>query len=94
MENWNSEQYIKFQRERTQPAIDLAARIDFDTPKQIIDIGCGPGNSSAVVKSRFPEAEILGVDYSSDMLERAQKDYPDISFRQIDISKERNGSYA
>ena len=86
--NWNSAQYIKFQRERTQPAIDLVQRIDFDMPKQIIDIGCGPGNSSAVVKSSFPEAEILGVDYSSDMLERAQKDYPDITFRQLDISKE------
>lgn len=54
MGNWNSTQYMKFQKERTQPAMDLAARIDFDVPKQILDIGCGPGNSSAVVKSMFP----------------------------------------
>ena len=88
MGNWNSTQYMKFQKERTQPAMDLAARIDFDVPKQILDIGCGPGNSSAVVKSRFPKSEVLGVDYSDDMLERAGKDYPDISFRQLDISKD------
>ncbi len=88
MNNWNSEQYLKFEKERTQPSVDLAARIDINAPKRIIDIGCGPGNSTAVLRRKFPYAEILGIDYSQNMLERAVHDYPDISFRMTDISED------
>lgn len=49
MVDWNSEQYLKFENERTQPAIDLANRIYIDDPKKIIDIGCGPGNSTQIL---------------------------------------------
>ena len=48
MADWNSTQYLKFKSQRTQPALDLAARIDIN-PLEIIDIGCGPGNSTRVV---------------------------------------------
>lgn len=96
MADWNSKQYLKFKRERTQPSIDLAARIDLASPARVIDIGCGPGNSTAVVKNRFPDAEIIGVDYSENMLERARRDNPGIEFKQLDASKEDwklNGRY-
>ena len=53
MADWNSAQYLKFKAQRTQPAVDLAARIDIN-PSEFIDIGCGPGNSTRVVKNRFP----------------------------------------
>ncbi len=48
--DWNSEQYLKFKTERTQPAIDLVNRINMLSPKKILDIGCGPGNSTEVLK--------------------------------------------
>lgn len=86
MSDWNSKQYLKFQKERTQPAIDLVSRIALDSPTSIIDIGCGPGNSSAVLQNSFLNAKILGVDYSVNMLERARKDHPTIDFRQLDAS--------
>lgn len=86
MSDWNNAQYLKFKKQRTQPAIDLASKIDTDMPSPIIDIGCGPGNSTAVLQKRFPNAEILGVDYSENMLERARKDHPTIDFMQIDAS--------
>ena len=88
MENkWDSETYLKFEKERTQPAIDLVRRVERRTVSSALDVGCGPGNSSAVIKSVFPEAEILGIDFSADMIERAKKDYPDITFEQWDADE-------
>ena len=46
MSEWDAEQYLKFQKQRTQPAIDLANRVKQYCPKRIVDIGCGPGNST------------------------------------------------
>lgn len=88
MENtWDSEKYLKFEKERTQPAIDLVRRVEGRTVSSALDVGCGPGNSSAVIKSVFPEADILGIDFSADMVERAKKDYPDITFEQWDADE-------
>ncbi|MCM1488780.1 MAG: methyltransferase domain-containing protein, partial [Firmicutes bacterium] len=88
MPDWNSTQYLKFKKERTQPSIDLAARIDLENPVDIIDIGCGPGNSTAVLKTRFPKAKILGVDSSRNMVDRAKADNPDLSFKLLDVTSE------
>ncbi|MBP3378700.1 MAG: methyltransferase domain-containing protein [Clostridia bacterium] len=85
MENrWDSKKYLEFEKERTQPAIDLARRIEDRNISSALDVGCGPGNSSVVIKNIFPNADILGIDFSSDMIERARKDYPNISFEQWD----------
>ncbi len=80
MFNWNSDQYLKFKAQRTQPAIDLAKRVADVNPKSVLDIGCGPGNSTAVLKAVFPDAKILGIDSSQDMIDKAQKTYPDMYF--------------
>ena len=85
MENkWDSEKYLKFEKERTQPAIDLVRRVEGRNVSSALDVGCGPGNSSAVIKGIFPNAKILGIDFSADMIERAKKDYTDITFEQWD----------
>lgn len=81
MGDWDSRQYTKFEKERTQPSIDLISRISID-PGSILDIGCGPGNSTAQLAKRFPTAEILGVDSSDNMLERAGKTHPKLTFRK------------
>jgi trans-aconitate 2-methyltransferase len=54
--------------------------------KRMPDIGCGPGNSTAVLRERYPHAEILGVDSSPDMIEAARKASPDIDFQLCDVS--------
>lgn len=72
MFKWKPELYLSFEKERTQPSIDLLARIQTEKPKRILDIGCGPGNSTMVLYSRWPDAEIIGVDSSAAMIERAQ----------------------
>ena len=86
MSDWNARQYLKFQKERTQPALDLAARLEYDSPAKALDIGCGPGNSTAVVKARFPGAQVIGVDSSQNMVETARKDHPELEFIQWDIT--------
>lgn len=86
MSDWNARQYLKFQKDRTQPAIDLAARLDMEVPAKALDLGCGPGNSTVVVKNRFPQAQVIGADYSDNMVETARKDHPDLEFVKCDIT--------
>lgn len=88
MTDWNSEQYLKFKNERTQPAMDLVNRINIDSPKKIIDIGCGPGNSTQILAQRFHNAYIVGVDNSLNMIETARRDYPNLDFKTCDASKD------
>jgi trans-aconitate 2-methyltransferase len=86
MSNWNPGQYLKFKEERTQPAIDLVARIKIDTPKTIIDIGCGPGNSTQILYKKWPSADILGIDTSVQMIDKARKDHPEQKWAVADAS--------
>lgn len=86
--SWNSKQYLKFKAERTQPAIDLTNRITVRSPTDIIDIGCGPGNSTEILKKRYPNAAVTGADNSENMLEAARKKYPDIEFIICDASRD------
>lgn len=86
--HWDSEQYLKFRNERTQPAIDLAARIPLETAARVLDIGCGPGNSTRVLARRFPGAKALGVDSSPEMIAAARRDNPDLSFETLDAGSQ------
>ena len=80
MSDWNPNLYMKYANERTQPAIDLIARIHLTTPDRIIDIGCGPGNSTNALKTRWPDADLTGLDSSAAMIEQAGINYPDIKW--------------
>lgn len=86
MIRWNPDQYLKFAGERTQPSIDLAARIETENPGSVIDIGCGPGNSTQVLRNRWPGAKITGFDSSPAMIERAMADHPDAEWITGDAS--------
>ncbi len=76
MNKWNPDLYLKFKHERTQPSYDLVARIELIDPSNIVDIGCGPGNSTKVLRDRWPKANILGLDNSPEMVEKANCAYP------------------
>ncbi|MEI9995887.1 MAG: trans-aconitate 2-methyltransferase [Rhizomicrobium sp.] len=68
---WNPKTYLAFADERTRPAAELLARVPDENPARVIDLGCGPGNSTALLRARWREAEIEGLDSSADMLAQA-----------------------
>lgn len=80
MSDWNPELYLRFQKERNQPIIDLISRIGVQAPERIIDIGCGPGNSTEPLKKRWPKAEIIGIDNSEAMIDKARANCPGNKF--------------
>lgn len=91
MSDWNPELYLSFQNERTRPAYDLIAHIPLENPRRILDIGCGPGNSTFALKSRFKTAEIIGIDYSETMIYAAKNKYPELQFFVRDACGELSG---
>lgn len=80
MSDWKPDLYLTFEKERTQPSIDLVMKIENEKPKRIIDIGCGPGNSTYVLKNKWPNAEIIGLDNSEAMIKQASNKYKDIQW--------------
>ena len=70
---WNPSVYLSFGDERTRPAVELLARIASENPARVVDLGCGPGNSTAVLAVRWPKADLSGVDSSADMLREARR---------------------
>ncbi len=82
---WSAAQYLKFEEERTRPVWDLLARAPVADARRAADIGCGPGNSTEVLRARYPRAEIVGIDSSADMIEAARKRMPDTAFEVADI---------
>ncbi len=86
--DWNPDLYLKFNKERVQPSIDLVSRIQVGYPSKIIDIGCGPGNSTQVLVQKWPHSDIIGVDNSSAMIQKAKNDFPDQNWKILDAGKE------
>ena len=87
MSRWDPNAYLKFEQERTQPSRDLVSRIGLRNPKAIIDIGCGPGNSTRVLRDAWPKAEIAGLDNSKEMIEKAQATYPEYKWILADAAE-------
>ncbi|MBO2515773.1 MAG: trans-aconitate methyltransferase [Clostridiales bacterium] len=91
MFEWDAALYSRFLKERTQPAVDLAVRIDLKEPRTAIDIGCGPGNSTKVLADRFPGIRVTGADISQNMIALAKRNYPEMEFISLDASKDLAG---
>ena len=73
-ESWNPGQYLKFADHRLRPALDLMGRIPLENPQAIYDLGCGSGNVTRLLADRWPNADVVGMDNSPEMLERAAAD--------------------
>lgn len=82
---WDPAQYLRFAGERLRPALDLLAQLPLDAPARVVDLGCGPGNVTAILRQRYPDAEILGIDGSPAMLEKARAAVPECRFEQGDF---------
>ena len=86
MADWSPEAYLQFVDERSRPARDLLAQIPLALPELIFDLGCGPGNSTALLDRAYPHAEISGVDNSPAMIAKARETLPHRSFIEADLA--------
>jgi trans-aconitate 2-methyltransferase len=83
--SWSAKQYVAFEDERTRPVRDLVHAIPGREARAVVDIGCGPGNSTEVLADRFPGAVVSGMDSSPDMIAAARKRLPDLRFEVASI---------
>jgi trans-aconitate 2-methyltransferase len=69
---WDPERYARFAAERSQPFRDLVARLPDGGVRFAADLGCGTGELTRTLRTRWPDARIWGVDHSAEMLARAE----------------------
>ena len=86
MADWDSRQYLKFESDRTRPPRDLLAQVPLQRARKIVDLGCGPGNSTELLVQRYPDAKVIGLDSSPDMLPRRVERLPANEFVQADLA--------
>ena len=86
---WDPAQYLKFADQRLRPAIDLLNRIDLEQPAEVYDLGAGAGNVTRLIKERWPQARVTGVDDSESMLAKAAATAPALTWQQADLASWR-----
>ena len=83
---WNPTTYLAFADERSRPFADLTSRIGATAPRTVVDLGCGPGQLTAGLARRWPDAAVLGLDSSPEMIERARQHAgPGLDFEVADL---------
>jgi trans-aconitate 2-methyltransferase len=84
---WDPAAYLRFGSERARPFFDLLTRVQADDPGYVVDLGCGPGNLTALLAARWPEAHVLGLDSSPEMIgtARAEANGSRLAFALADI---------
>jgi trans-aconitate 2-methyltransferase len=70
---WNPEQYARFSNHRRRPFADLTSRVGASSPAIVVDLGCGPGPLTLSLARRWPDARIIGIDSSAEMLDEARR---------------------
>jgi trans-aconitate 2-methyltransferase len=83
---WDPTQYLKFERPRLQPGLDLLHRLTRLTPRRVVDLGCGTGELTALLARQFSQAQVTGLDRSEQMLRRAREAHPELTFAQADAA--------
>lgn len=86
---WDPERYLTYADERGRPFLDLIARVGAEAPRRVVDLGCGPGNLTALLAERWPGADVLGLDSSPEMIARAQA--PGVRFEVGDLREWASG---
>jgi trans-aconitate 2-methyltransferase len=83
--DWSPAQYLKFADERARPAADLLARVPLTRPRLVCDLGCGPGNSTTMLRKAFQSARLIGIDNSPAMIRAAKDTLTDAQFDIADL---------
>ncbi len=89
---WQPEQYAKYSNFRLRPALDLIAAIPNElNPQTVVDLGSGPGNITQILVDRYPDAKVIGLDNSQEMLAKARSSFPHIDFIEGNIAELTGG---
>lgn len=80
---WDPEQYLTFEDLRLRPALELLRRVPNEHASLVVDLGCGAGNVTPYLARRWPEAEVVAIDRSVEMLARARADHPDLGVQWV-----------
>jgi trans-aconitate 2-methyltransferase len=83
---WNPQQYLKFSGHRLRPAVDLLMRIPDFAVRHVADLGAGAGNVTKLIKERWPEADVVGIEGSSEMVAAGRKAAPEVEWQQQDLA--------
>lgn len=85
---WDPDSYLRHADHRLRPFHDLVARVPTPAPLRVLDLGCGPGNATAELADRWPDAHVTGLDSSAAMIESARDlARPGrLDFRQADLA--------
>ncbi len=83
---WNPQQYLKFSGHRLRPAVDLLMRIPDVGVKTVADLGAGAGNVTRLIKERWPDAAVVGVEGSAEMVAAGRKAAPEVEWLQQDLA--------
>jgi len=86
MPDWNPALYSRFEEQRTRPARELLDRVSLPAARTILDVGCGPGNSTELLVARYPAARVIGIDTSEAMIATATKRVPAATFVLADAA--------
>ncbi|MDP8240130.1 MAG: methyltransferase domain-containing protein [Candidatus Hatepunaea meridiana] len=70
---WNPNTYQKFKQQRAEPFNDLLELINIRSGLKVIDLGCGTGELTAQLADILPNSQMIGIDSSTEMLEKASK---------------------
>ncbi len=68
---WDPERYHQFQREHSLPFQDLLGLVEVKEGLRVVDLGCGTGELTRRLTDHLPQSDVLGIDSSASMLERA-----------------------
>lgn len=86
MPAWDPDQYLNFADDRSRPFIDLMRRVPPIEARTVVDLGCGPGQLTPMIRSVFPQAKVLGIDSSQEMIDRARQDDLATEYRVADVA--------
>ncbi|WP_148571567.1 trans-aconitate 2-methyltransferase [Nocardioides caldifontis] len=70
---WDPALYAQYAGQRERPYFDLVSRVAAEAPRTVVDLGCGSGVLTATLRSRWPDAEVVGVDSSPEMVAEADR---------------------
>jgi trans-aconitate 2-methyltransferase len=82
---WDPDRYLTYADERGRAFVELVARIGAPAPASVVDLGCGPGNLTSLLRERWPDADVSGLDSSPEMIEKARAVDPSIAFEVADL---------